>query len=346
MAATLRTSENGLKIVDSARKRKGWKVTAHAWCMAAHTSPATLKRFRQLKPIEQETFINICQAVGVNWEEVVDNDPPSPPSNKIEWYLVLTSTVEEVNRVRVEAILEALKPHLGNDLNLNLKKIERGSVVLVLESELEAFERLRYLFLTGEVTTILGIPIQNIQLQRNQRINWRQLLQNINELLDWQSPALVLAPSAHKGINPSDKTLQELVQIWETTQDEETRWEASLSIGKLDPNHPLAGIELGKIISLPTQPNPQSFALIAGFVPLPNEQVSIRIEIASTDDEQFYLPPHLKLTIIDDAGQPFIESESGDNDPYLAASFTGPREVQFSVTISLGNANITEYFLS
>jgi hypothetical protein len=76
MAATLRASKQGLETVDRARKKKGWAATEVDWCAAAYTSVATLKRFRRGLPIQQEVFILICQAVGIeNWEAIVDNSP-------------------------------------------------------------------------------------------------------------------------------------------------------------------------------------------------------------------------------------------------------------------------------
>ena len=73
MAVTLRASVEGLAMVDLARRKKGWTATAYQWCRKAQVSVATLKRFRRRIPIQQELFISICQAVEVNWEEVLDN---------------------------------------------------------------------------------------------------------------------------------------------------------------------------------------------------------------------------------------------------------------------------------
>jgi tetratricopeptide (TPR) repeat protein len=74
MAATLRASKEGLAIIDRERKKKGWKATAVSWYQAANTSEATLKRFRRGLPIQQNIFVDICKAVGIEkWEEIVDN---------------------------------------------------------------------------------------------------------------------------------------------------------------------------------------------------------------------------------------------------------------------------------
>ncbi len=76
MAASIRASKQGLEIVDRERKKKGWTAIAAAWCYAAQTTPATLKRFRRGMPIQQDVFILICQAVGIeNWKEIVDESP-------------------------------------------------------------------------------------------------------------------------------------------------------------------------------------------------------------------------------------------------------------------------------
>jgi len=76
MAATLRSSKKGLQKVHEKRKIRGWTATAQAWCEAAFTSEATLKRFCGRIPIQQPAFVAICKAVGIeNWEDIVDNTP-------------------------------------------------------------------------------------------------------------------------------------------------------------------------------------------------------------------------------------------------------------------------------
>lgn len=86
MAVTLRASKEGLQKIDAARRKKGWRKAEGAWCGLALTSPATLKRFWRSLPIEQETFINICQTVKINWEEIVDETPPSSQNSTVEFF--------------------------------------------------------------------------------------------------------------------------------------------------------------------------------------------------------------------------------------------------------------------
>lgn len=87
MAASLRASESGLKIVDLARNKKGLNKQASTWCRNAQTSEATLKRFWRRKPINQEVFVNICKAVEVdNWEDIVDNNPLYQTDSRAEFF--------------------------------------------------------------------------------------------------------------------------------------------------------------------------------------------------------------------------------------------------------------------
>ncbi|MEM7727297.1 MAG: pentapeptide repeat-containing protein [Cyanobacteria bacterium P01_A01_bin.45] len=72
MAATLKASTQGLKLVDDARNKKGWNKYDEAWSGLAFVSKATLKRFWQGAPITQDNFVNICDAVDLSWERVVD----------------------------------------------------------------------------------------------------------------------------------------------------------------------------------------------------------------------------------------------------------------------------------
>jgi tetratricopeptide (TPR) repeat protein len=77
-----RASIQGLEIVDKARLSKGWNKHADIWCQLAFTTKATLKRFWRREHIKQDTFIEICRAVGLNrWEEIIERyqTPPKEP---------------------------------------------------------------------------------------------------------------------------------------------------------------------------------------------------------------------------------------------------------------------------
>jgi hypothetical protein len=81
MADTLRASENGLMIIDDARRRKCWtKTETLEWRTLANVSQATLKRFWRRRSIDRVAFVNICKVVGVDWREVVELETGQPES--------------------------------------------------------------------------------------------------------------------------------------------------------------------------------------------------------------------------------------------------------------------------
>jgi len=380
MAITLKATKEGLAKVDLARKKKGWTATATAWCDAAQTAPATLRRFRQGKAIQEDTFKAICSAVGVEWEEVVDNKIEIPEST---WILVVTATMNEVERQKAEIIIELSRKLLGKPL-ITLKKIESGSVVLVLESCLEAFERIKYLFKTGQLSEILGIPVEDVRLQSvTVPIDWRQWLQNLqDEIFEpyWQPPELGLAMGGHRSADrPNDpETIARLIQqlnrtndetrrrqiatelgdtavgspeaiaaltnLLTTSEDPETLWQAALSLGKINPSHPSAGIERAKAIDFISETASLTVALLVAFRPKNENKVSVRVRIEAIDEEN-PLPANLQVTVFDESGNAFREAKPKNESFLQLQGFTGSVAEAFSIRLSLGEISVRENFV-
>ncbi|MEG4320331.1 MULTISPECIES: tetratricopeptide repeat protein [unclassified Microcoleus] len=82
--ASLKLSAEGFQILERARRQKRWDKSAEVLCSDALTSKATLRRFWAKQPIQHDTFIRICQTLGIeNWEAVVDRTPENPlPHNQ------------------------------------------------------------------------------------------------------------------------------------------------------------------------------------------------------------------------------------------------------------------------
>jgi WD40 repeat protein len=74
MAPSIKASVKGLEIVDKARRMKGWnKTTTSAWHELAECSKSVFDNFWKPAPINQDNFVKICRAVGVDWNRVVDS---------------------------------------------------------------------------------------------------------------------------------------------------------------------------------------------------------------------------------------------------------------------------------
>jgi WD40 repeat protein len=80
MASTLSASATGLEIVDRARQKKDWTKAEVAWQVTAEVSKSTLDRFWMQTPIKRQNFKAICTAVGVDWEQAIDELPEIEPT--------------------------------------------------------------------------------------------------------------------------------------------------------------------------------------------------------------------------------------------------------------------------
>ncbi|HBB32142.1 MAG TPA: hypothetical protein DDZ80_19935 [Cyanobacteria bacterium UBA8803] len=111
MIDSIKASAQGLETVDRARRYKKWNKTAEVWCQEAFTSKATLNRFWARQPIRRETFIAICSAVQVNWEEIAELD--ENPSIELEKGFALPQKIAPVrNWVGRQQELNTLKAQI------------------------------------------------------------------------------------------------------------------------------------------------------------------------------------------------------------------------------------------
>ncbi|MCP2731323.1 hypothetical protein NJ959_23130 [Symplocastrum sp. BBK-W-15] len=71
--ASVKASDDGLKIIDKLRKQKGWNKYDDRWVYKSGTSQPSLKKFWQKTRIRISTFQEICQAVGENdWQSITE----------------------------------------------------------------------------------------------------------------------------------------------------------------------------------------------------------------------------------------------------------------------------------
>jgi hypothetical protein len=83
-------------------------------------------------------------------------------SEQVTFSLVLSGTIHSIDKAKVEGIVEHLR-QLSGDMTITLKRIESGSVRLILQGTREAYQLLRALQLSGEFSQILGQEVQKIE---------------------------------------------------------------------------------------------------------------------------------------------------------------------------------------
>jgi NACHT domain len=73
--SSLRLSDEGWQIAESARSRLGWQKNNFRFPDGKFVGEATIRRFFSRKPIRDYNFITICEALGISVDDVVDNTP-------------------------------------------------------------------------------------------------------------------------------------------------------------------------------------------------------------------------------------------------------------------------------
>lgn len=138
-----------------------------------------------------------------------------------------------------------------------------------------------------------------------------------------------------------------LVDLIDNTQDEETRWQASLSLGKLSPNHHLAGIRRAKHLEI--APSVEVLFMVS-LMPKPKNRlgVDIQLEAAGTTS---VLPPDLTLSVIADGETRTIVTARSDDrgvgiDQSMRRRFTPPPGTEFQVKIQWDAHETIETFVA
>jgi hypothetical protein len=80
-----------------------------------------------------------------------------------QYFFIVDGTINEVDQTRVEAIVGLLRKYSG-DVSLTLTELSEGSVKLLLEGTTIGFERLEFLWRTGQLNAVLGRAVRDLRI--------------------------------------------------------------------------------------------------------------------------------------------------------------------------------------
>ena len=92
----------------------------------------------------------------------------------ITYEFIIGGSIKRSNRKKLEAIVVYLK-NISGDANLTLLDVEEGSIKLILQGSEEGFQRLRSLIASGELSKVMGAPVQGINRLAAPNIEAEQL---------------------------------------------------------------------------------------------------------------------------------------------------------------------------
>jgi hypothetical protein len=111
----------------------------------------------------------------------------------VQWVLVLSGTIEDMDKARVEAIMTHLH-QLSEDMTLTIQKIEEGSVKLIIESTEEGFKRIKALYRGADLHEVAGRSILEI----------RDAQSLVRTRMAQENPSSSMPKSTKKSRNPDD----------------------------------------------------------------------------------------------------------------------------------------------
>lgn len=122
-----------------------------------------------------EAFLNITNGIRLAVQELINSTNEkniiyskdierTPIKKKVKWLLVLSATVDEIDKSKAEAIVEHLRK-LSGDLDLTLLKVESGSVKIYLEGNENGFERIKSLLKSQNLVSLCGFEILEMRLE-------------------------------------------------------------------------------------------------------------------------------------------------------------------------------------
>jgi hypothetical protein len=162
------------------------------------------------------------------------------------------------------------------------------------------------------------------------------LRQQVEQLYRQQSSNLVQTVPLH--LNPQEA----LVNLIQTTQDDEIRWQSAELLWELNPQHPVCPVISAKDLGIYLIGH--SVVLMVGILPKSDGRMLILLRVYPLE-KMSPLPPGLRLIGLDETGNLFFEVESRQQDDYIQFKFTADRGDRFSVRVVLDDASFTEDFM-
>ncbi len=136
--------------------------------------------------------------------------------------------------------------------------------------------------------------------------------------------------------------LNALIELVQTIDSEEIRWQAAEILWSIDPENPFAGVR--RVRDLGVYLDGEEIALMVGILPKEKEKLSIVVRLYPLGDDRHYLPEGLSLNGWDDLGNSFIDVRSRGEDDYIQCKFIADVGESFCLKVSLGEASAIEDF--
>ncbi|HLO83798.1 MAG TPA: pentapeptide repeat-containing protein [Nostocaceae cyanobacterium] len=237
MGRSLRASKTGIEKAEKAFKLKG--CTQDDLAEASGCTPHTVSKFFTGRPVEKQIFQTICDELNLEWGEIAEldsedeessrgvktntkpeticgttNNPrinattPQSANTEIQLVIRLTGNIEKVrNNPGFKATVTNLIQAVLGDANVNIEKIEKGSIKITFSGEPETLKRLEALIKSGKLTEIEGMPIEDVHLLTNTTTEDKHKILLLPEIITQEAKAKDLIDADLSNVDLSDANL-------------------------------------------------------------------------------------------------------------------------------------------
>lgn len=126
-------------------------------CLPSFLAATTWVAFRETIHDDDAFQRLVCGIRGV-----APGPDPAKTVGRTQWKLTLNARLEDLDKATIDSIVERLRS-ISGEINLTLKMVDRGSVVLTIEGSVNAFKRLASLIAAGDLRSLVGFEIQTLQ---------------------------------------------------------------------------------------------------------------------------------------------------------------------------------------
>src|SRR4028119_1913075 len=138
------------------------------------------------------------------------------------------------------------------------------------------------------------------------------------------------------------EAISALTNLLKTTQDDDVRCQAAVSLGKLDPKNSAAGVRIGKIIELTIRLDTARVLLEITLLPEGSDRTNVYLRVLPVRSKT--LPLNLEVFVLDEDGKIWWEEQADSDTNRFQNDFSGTIGDYFQVKVAYQEVSITEDF--
>jgi hypothetical protein len=138
------------------------------------------------------------------------------------------------------------------------------------------------------------------------------------------------------------EAISALTNLLKTTQDDDVRCQAAVSLGKLDPKNSAAGVRIGKIIELTIRLDTERVLLEITLLPEGSDRTNVYLRVLPVRSKT--LPLNLEVFVLDEDGKIWWEEQADSDTNRFQNDFSGTIGDYFQVKVAYQEVSITEDF--